>query len=308
MTNSQFVCHAHAAVNLHGFLSDKTPSLTNFDLGRRGSLFPLDLVFAKLQRGHIGHGNGLFMLHEHIDHAVLEHLEFANRCAELFALTGILHGHLVGHTHHAASLGTQSGNRLIGNLLDQWQAIVRLADQMLCRNTHIFKIDFRSAASIDSWIISRGNAFGVLLDNKDRNTASIALAARGTCSDNQMSCPRRPDHHRLMAIEHISAAICFGGRLEISKIVTATRLGISKGKNLLTAHNARKMVFFLGGAAGTAQEPAAADHAGNKRFGDEAFAKLFHDHHGINRAAAKPAIFFTEWSHKQTKLGELRPH
>jgi uncharacterized circularly permuted ATP-grasp superfamily protein len=53
---------------------------------------------------------------------------------------------------------------------------------------------------------------------------------------------------------------------------------------------------------------AAADHDRlHERLDHERFAELFHDDHGIDRAAAKAAILFRERRREQTKLRELLP-
>ena len=43
-------------------------------------------ALAEAQRRHQRHADRLLDLHEHVDHAVLEHLELADRPAELLAL------------------------------------------------------------------------------------------------------------------------------------------------------------------------------------------------------------------------------
>ena len=56
------------------------------------------------------------------------------------------------------------------------------------------------------------------------------------------------------------------------------------------------------------QEAAATNNAWNEGLNDQAFAELFHHHHGIDWTAAKAAIFFAKRRHEEAELSKLGPH
>ena len=58
----------------------------------------------------------LFMLHEHIDHAMLEDLKLTNGLTELFALAAVLDGFLVEFFHTANGFRANGQNTFIDGL------------------------------------------------------------------------------------------------------------------------------------------------------------------------------------------------
>ena len=85
MADIQFLGHADATMNLHRFLADRTPGLADLHLGSRRRLGAFAIAFAKFQGHHQGHRHRLFVIDEHVDHAMLQRLELADRHAELLA-------------------------------------------------------------------------------------------------------------------------------------------------------------------------------------------------------------------------------
>src|SRR5665213_649535 len=104
MADRHFLGHAHAAVELDGVLADEAAGAADLDLGRRDRLGPVMRDLGKLDVSHVGHRHRLLELHEHIDHAVLEHLEGSDGGAELLALPGVFDGASVKTTQDSACL------------------------------------------------------------------------------------------------------------------------------------------------------------------------------------------------------------
>ena len=102
----QFVGHAHAAVQLHRLLADEARGLADPRLGRRHRA----AAFGRRRRtpactaASSRHRAGLLELHEHVGHAVLQRLEFADRHAELLARLQVLERGRDQRVHRADAL------------------------------------------------------------------------------------------------------------------------------------------------------------------------------------------------------------
>ncbi len=243
----------------------------------------------------------------HIDHAVLEHLEAANRHAELLALTRIFNRHRVGDLHRSAGLGAQRGDGFIRHQLDQRQPCALFPDQGIGRDRHLFEIDFRRAAAIKGFVIAGDDAGGGFVDHEHRHASAVAPFAAGARGDDQMARPRRADHHGLVPIEHIAAAVLLGGGFQIGIVISPARFGIGKGEHPAARHDPADMFFLLCRRARVLQKAARAHHGGQERFNHQPLAEFLHDDHRINRAAAKAAIGFAERHPKNAEFSQLRP-
>ena len=196
---------------------------------------------------------------------------------------------------------------MIGYLLDEAEAVGRVANGSICANGDVFEVDFRSAAAINRRIIARGDSLGIFRNDEHADALRVAAATGSPCRDDQMRCPRRADHNGLVARDLPAAAVFRSGGFEVCQVVAAFGFGIGKGENALTRDQGGEMVFLLG--RGTClQEAACQDNGLQKRLDHEAFAKLFHHDHCIDRAAAEAAIFFGEGRCQQTELSKLGPH
>src|SRR5690606_8525345 len=60
--------------------------------------------------GEDGHGGGAFQFADHVDHAVLQYLELADRHAELLAGLQVVQGQVAGNAHGAHRFTAQGGN------------------------------------------------------------------------------------------------------------------------------------------------------------------------------------------------------
>ena len=132
----------------------------------------------ELQRRHQGDGDGLFDFHEHVDEAVLEHLEVADRLAELLALLGVIERRGVEHAGQAAGFGADGGGGFIDDLFDERQGAAGGADDMFGADRDIFEIDFRGGRAIDGRVIAAGDALQVRRDQQQRHAALVTLTRR----------------------------------------------------------------------------------------------------------------------------------
>ena len=128
MADIEFVGHAHAAMKLHRLLADEAAGLADLHLGRRGRLLALDIALVELERDHQRDRGRLLVVHEHVDHAVLQHLELADRHAELLARLGVFDRGVEQHLHRADRFGGMGGDGFVGHLLDQAKPVIGRAD------------------------------------------------------------------------------------------------------------------------------------------------------------------------------------
>ena len=85
---------------------------------------------------------------------MLQHLELADRHAELLAGLGIFDRRIEQHLHGAAGLGGVGGDGFVGDLLDERQAVVRLADQIGGRDLDILEGDLASAQAVNGGVVA----------------------------------------------------------------------------------------------------------------------------------------------------------
>jgi hypothetical protein len=80
---------------------------------------------------HVHQRLRLLVLHEHVHHAVLQHLKLADRLAELLAGLAVLHGRLVEHLHGADRFRAHRQNALVDHLLEHRVTRTRFAKQRI---------------------------------------------------------------------------------------------------------------------------------------------------------------------------------
>ena len=101
----------------------------------------------ELQRGHQRHRDGLFDFHEHVDDAVLEHLEVADRLAELLALLGVIERR-AWSTRVRPQASAQTAAVASSTICSiSGRAPPAAPTQLFGADSDVFEIDFRGAPS-----------------------------------------------------------------------------------------------------------------------------------------------------------------
>ena len=118
MPDRQFLGHAHAAVQLHGVLADEPGRPADGGLGRRHRPRPRRGVRFEVEHREIDGRDGLLEFHVHVDHSVLEHLEAADRLAELLALLAVFDGVGQHLAHGTDRFGADRGRPLVAGALE----------------------------------------------------------------------------------------------------------------------------------------------------------------------------------------------
>ena len=140
------------------------------------------------------------MFHEHVDHAMLQHLELADGHTKLLTLTGIIHCHGVSHLHGATRFCTDCRNGLIGHRLNQWQSVVDFADHGFRTNGDIFEVNFGCPAAIHGRIVACADALGVLRNHEYCNAVAVTTVAGRTRRYDEVGGPRRTDNDSLVPV------------------------------------------------------------------------------------------------------------
>ena len=146
----QFVGHAHAAVQLDRLLADELHRLADPELGGRHRAPALvGVARRQLDGGQQGHRARLLEVDEHVGHAVLQRLEFADRRAELGARLQVFEGGGEDRFHHAERFGAQQAGAVVGRRVEDVPAGARRADQRRCRRAHIVERDVGGALAVE---------------------------------------------------------------------------------------------------------------------------------------------------------------
>ena len=136
-------------MELHRLLADQTAGPADLHLGggdRRAAL--LVIGFGRHHGGEHRHAARLLERDEHVDGAMLQHLEAADRYAELPARAQVFDCELVHRRHRADGFGRHRGDRLVDHPLDQRQGLARLAEHRLGSDLHLRKGNVGSPQTI----------------------------------------------------------------------------------------------------------------------------------------------------------------
>ena len=265
------------------------------------------IAIGELDGGHVGHRDRLLELDEHVDHAVLQHLELADRLAKLLALLGVVQRAFVQAAQHAASLAADRDRRLVDHGFHQRQPRPLGADQRLRREGDVFEQHLGGARTVHRRIVAGGDARRRLIDQEHRHAAGLALGAAGAGGDDQLVGPRRADHNGFVAVQHPARAVLARGGGEVGPVVAALRLGGGEGEDRLAGDDPGQQVG-LGRMVGTGEEAAADHHRAHVGLDHQRRAQLLHDHHGLGRAAAQAAQVFRQGRAQNAEIfGERLP-
>ncbi|GCC45344.1 hypothetical protein chiPu_0029193 [Chiloscyllium punctatum] len=146
MTDVQLVGHAHAAVQLHRLICHELAGIADLGLGARSQPREAGLTLAEAERQMLHQRQRLLMRDEHVDHPVLQHLEAADRDAELLARLGIFQCRVVQLADRADRLGTERTDRAVAAGFQRGDALAFLAEQF---STHAAQADLGGTASVD---------------------------------------------------------------------------------------------------------------------------------------------------------------
>jgi hypothetical protein len=168
--------HADSAVELDRALSDDAARTADLYLDGGNRFAPLGGVRFL---GHHGaqhrHAARLFECDQHLAGAMLQHLEIADRYAELLALLQVVDCELVHGAHRADRFGGERRDRDIGHLLDQRERVAGLADHGVGADLDIGERHFRGPQSVHRGIAAPRDAGRRRVDEKQSDAVFAAL-------------------------------------------------------------------------------------------------------------------------------------
>ena len=308
MADRQLVRDAHAAVHLHRALPAELARLADLDLGTRGGLGAhRRILVIDLERGHQRHRTRFLRVGEAVDHAVLQHLELADRHAELLAGLDVVERRGVDRVHAAGGLGAQRHDGTVDRLFHGREGVVDLAQHGVGADRDLVEGQFGSAQRILRRVIATAEALGLGVDDEQRQALGLARRTGGTGQHDDVVGGSGIVDYALVARER--PAVAFLGRLErhVGQVVAALALQPGEGELLLALDHRRQQRLLLGRRTGAGDHAAAQHHRRQERLEDQALTELLHDDHGLDRAAAVAAILLGEGHAEPAQLGELRP-
>src|SRR5690606_29836926 len=147
--------HGDATMQLDRLLGDSAGSTVDDELGSSELGRTLVVVFVIGQAGsQDSHGGGALQLADHIDHAVLQNLELADRLAELLARLQVIRGQSTGGAHGADRFATQSSDGAAALIADGIIGIAGITQQLAL---NVVQEQLATLAAIDSGIDATSN-------------------------------------------------------------------------------------------------------------------------------------------------------
>jgi len=214
---------ADAAMRLDCVLPDEVDRAGNLRLGQAHGRLALVRRQVELQRAHQRHRGDLFDLDENVRHAVLQHLELADRLAELLALFDVVERALVQLVAHPAGLAADRHGRFVGEQFDQ---VDPAGDVRITGDGDVLEVDLARLEAVDGRVIAAHDAGESGIDQEQLHARTLARGPAGARGNKEVRRPRRGIDHRLVAREHEARAIRLRGGADIGEVVAALRLGI----------------------------------------------------------------------------------
>src|SRR6516164_2779555 len=109
--------------------------------------------------------------------AMLQHLEAADRHAELFARAQIVEGQFVHRRHGAHRLGAERRHGFVGNALDHRVGGARLPEHGVGAGLHVGERHVGGTHAVDGRIVAVGDAGRASVDDEEGEAVAIAPVA-----------------------------------------------------------------------------------------------------------------------------------
>ncbi|MNZ73097.1 hypothetical protein D3C78_914980 [compost metagenome] len=189
---------------------------------RAAALFAVRLV------GHAGrqhrHRNGLVQLDTHVDHAVLQRLEAADRHAELLACLQVVEGQVAGCLHAADRFRALRGDGATLLVAQGGQCLPLLAEQRGAADEDVVQVQVAGLAAVHGRIFATAcpRAFRIDQEQADALLVPLVAAGAGRYQDQFGAVPA--DHHRLVSAQLPATGGRLGTGLHVVQLVVALRL------------------------------------------------------------------------------------
>jgi len=159
--------HSDPTVQLYRLLSHESCGSADLNFSGGQGLVAFLSVHSIAHHGCIqSHATGLFRCHEHVDSAMLECLEGADRAAELLARLQIVDGQLQRARHCPDCFGAHCGDAITDNFLDDGQRTTGFAEQPATLDANIRKSNISRARPILHQVLPALQAGVVRIDDE----------------------------------------------------------------------------------------------------------------------------------------------
>ena len=178
VADGQLVRHAHAAVQMHGQLSDRAARTSDDRFGCGDRFAPSDRISVLdagcgEQRGRAGLLGG----NRHLGDSMLQRLERADRTTELTSRLQVLGRDGKQLFHAAHSLGTQRRNAHIDRVFERLETRIDLAEHRIRTDRHIAQRHFGRSLAIDVRKARDGHTRCTCIHHKQSDAVTIAVSA-----------------------------------------------------------------------------------------------------------------------------------
>ena len=287
MPDGQFLGHAHAAVQLHGLLADEPRRAADGDLRRRHRPRSRYRIGLEVEHRQVHRGHGLFEFHVHIHHPVLQHLETADRSAELLALLAVVDGVGQDLAHAPDRFGAHRGGALVARPGQRLPAVG--GDQCLPGKPDAVENDIRGAPVVDGAVTVHLQAGwgsgGVELGCEQRD--HVADSGR----DQQVGGDRRRHDDGFGTGENPAPAVadrCGRRRFPVLRALAGGQCDDGRSVGDPLQHRRRGLPI------GAGQQPPGHHHGVDEGFDHQRPAQFLGDHHDLDRPAAAAAGRFRQ--------------
>ncbi|MCY1293848.1 hypothetical protein D9M68_753440 [compost metagenome] len=219
---------------------------------------------------------------------MLQHLEGADRHAELLALAGVVDGVGQHARHRAVGFRGQRDHGLVAQPLDQREGLAFGADALAGRHLYVVEPHLGCARAVEGGIFAQGHAGRVACDPEQADAPAVAARACGAGADHQVRGERRAHHRVLVPAQLVAIASARGAGLHVMPAIAAGGFGMRPGGGGLAADDGGQPLRGQFGAA-LRQRAAGQHHGAQVRLEHQVAAELFHHDHVLGSAAAQPA-------------------
>ncbi len=140
---------AHSTVQLHSLFAERLTARADKVLDRTDSSLGFGAAFCN------GHGRPqqqrlrLLAGRQHIDHAVLQSLETADRDTKLRTALGILDRLVLENLHDTDGLGTNGQRRVVDGLIQRCEAVACAAKHGVAADANVLQSQFGCTQAVD---------------------------------------------------------------------------------------------------------------------------------------------------------------
>ncbi len=175
----QFLCDAHAAVQLDRLFGDAARSGRHLGPRGRGSQCASVRVTVALGGVHQcdrtqRHRPGLLAQHRHVRHPMTQHLVGGERLAELLARARVLDGRFQHRLHRADRLGAGHHQRVVTDAFELGRA--GAGEQRIVADGHAVQLERAGTGAVDGVEGARGGTRGVARHDEEAQRGGVPPA------------------------------------------------------------------------------------------------------------------------------------